>query len=34
MGIPWDEGTSAFTESGIRSRGDETNPIALTGRGL
>ena len=33
MGIPWDEGTNAFTEAAIRSRCDGTSPMALTGQG-
>lgn len=33
MGIPWDEGTNAFTAAAIMSRCDETSPMALTGQG-
>jgi hypothetical protein len=33
MGIPWEEGTNAFTAAAIRARADETNPMALTGQG-
>ena len=33
MGIPWEEGTNAFTEAAIKSRADETKPMALTGQG-
>jgi hypothetical protein len=33
MGIPWEEGTNAFTEAAIKSRCDETAPMALSGSG-
>jgi hypothetical protein len=33
MGIPWDEGTNAFTRAAIMSRCDETSPMAVTGQG-
>jgi hypothetical protein len=33
MGVPWDEGTNAFTEASIKARCDETTPMAVTGQG-